>query len=314
MLTRKDFIRHSVIAAAGLPLFGCGGVDKTTDQTTTADQADADTPLPYLDTIGLQLWSVRDQMEQDPRVTFQTLAEIGYQQVELMDSRGAAELVPLAEEYGLAVNSTFINWNTVTGGWKYTPDDTPFEFAEVMDQAGQHGLSHLVFGYLRPEERTSTDDWKRIADQINEAADQAKQNGLQMAYHNHNFEWDPIEGTTGWAILNERMDGSLTPFELDVFWAEIAGQDALDTMETVKDRLALLHLKQLNPSVPLATRLDDVAPESFEELPDGNLPIKKIMEYGKRLGVDYCMVEQDANYEGSSLASVRKSVEFLRNS
>ena len=316
MLTRKAFLRNSVIAAAGLPLFGCGS-DETTEAPTTAANPEntmtTNQKVPYLDTIGLQLWSVRDQMELDPTVTLKTLADIGYRQVELMDSRDAAKLVPIAKEYGLEVNSSFLNWNTITGGWKYTPDDTPFEFMEAIDQVGTAGISTLVFGYLRPEERTTLDDWKKLADKLNEAGRVAKENGIQLAYHNHNFEWDPVEGTTGWAVLNERMDGELVPFELDVFWAEIAGENAKETLTSIKDRVHLLHLKQLNPKAAKATRLEDVDPTAFEELPEGNIPIIDLMRYGKDFGVKYCMVEQDGNYAGSSLTSVTKSIEFLQS-
>ncbi len=313
MLTRKEFIRASVIAAAGLPLLGCGRDGNNPKSETMSDSGNekGPAPLPYVDTIGLQLWSVRDQIEQDARATLEALAEMGYRQIELMDTRQAAQLAPYAKEVGLAVNSSFINWNTVTGGWRYTPDDTPFEFTEVIDQAGEHGMSHLVFGYLRPEERTSADDWKRVADQINEAGRVARENGLQLTYHNHNFEWDPVEGTTGFDLLLERMDGDLTPFELDVFWAQIAGNDAREVMSSIEDRLELLHLKQLNPATPVVTRIDDVPADAYEELPDGDMPIKELMRYGKELGVKHCMVEQDGNYEDNSLSSVETSVRFL---
>ena len=316
MLTRQEFIRQSVIAAAGLTFLGCGeGADRGEADggpTNAPEKTPAMPELPYLSTIGLQLWSVRDQMEKDPRTTLKTLSEIGYQQVELMDTTHAAELVPIAREYGLAVNSSFINWNTVTGGWQYTPDTAPFEFDEVIDQAGEHGIDYLIFGYLRPEERTSADDWKRLADQLNEAAQRAGDNGLKMAYHNHNFEWDPVEGTTGFDLLTERMDGGLVPWELDVFWAAIAGQDPKSIMDAAKDRLELLHLKQLKPGTAPVTRIDDVPADSFEELPNGDLPIKAYMELGKRYGVAHCMVEQDGNYAASSLASVEESINFLR--
>ena len=316
MLTRKAFIQNSVIAVAGLPILGCGGDTPNSTHSTSSDKNSMATnsKLPYLETIGLQLWSVRDQMEIDPRATLKTLADIGYRQVELMDSRDAAKIVPLAREHGLQVNSSFLAWNTVTGGWQYTPDDTPFEFAEAIDQAGVNAIDTLVFGYLRPEERTNLDDWKKLADDLNEAGRVAQENGIQLAYHNHNFEWDPIEGTTGWAVLNDRMDGGLVPFELDLFWAEIAGQDAGETLEGIKNRVQLLHLKQLNPRVAKATRLEDVDPESFEELPDGNIPILDLMRRAEEYGVRYCMVEQDGNYEGTSLQSVTKSVDYLKSS
>lgn len=269
------------------------------------------TALPYLDNLGIQLWTVRDQMAEDPKLTLKTLQEIGYYQVEFGNTPDVIKHKELCEDLGLKVHSSFINWNTITGGWKYTPDDSPYEFARVIDNAGEAGLSHLVFGYLRPEERTSADDWKKLADQLNEAGLKCKDNGLQLTYHNHNFEWDPVEGTTGWDILTERMDGTLVPWELDLFWAQIAGQDAKSVMTAAKERIELLHLKQLHPGTPVVTRLADVPADAYEELPDGDMPIKELMHYGKELGVVYCMVEQDANYDTGSLESARKSYNFL---
>lgn len=311
--SRRIFLRNSVIAVAGLPILGCGSNQPSETEQNQATMPTAATPtLPYLETLGIQLWTVRDQMAKDPEMTLKTLQEIGYYQVEFGNTRDIKSHLPLCNDLGLQVHSSFINWNTITGGWKYTPEETPYEFAEVIDNAGEAGLSHLVFGYLRPEERTSGDDWKRLADQLNVAGQKCEENGLQLTYHNHNFEWDPIEGTTGWDILTERMDGNLVPWELDVFWAQIAGQDAEGVMTSAKDRLELLHLKQLHSGTPVVTRLADVPDNAFEELPDGDMPIKELMKYGKELGVAYCMVEQDGNYDSTSLESARKSFDFLQ--
>lgn len=315
--SRRAFLRTSIIAAAGLPLLGCGGESEKKDSAMAAQPNTATKesgPLPYLDTLGIQLWTVRDQMAENPELTLRTLKELGYYQVEFGDTRAVLEHKQLCDDLDLKVHSSFINWNTITDGWKFTPGSTPYEFAEVLDNAGEAGLSHLVFGYLQPEERDSADAWKRLADQLNEAGSRCKDQGLQLTYHNHNFEWDPIEGTTGWNILMDRMEGKLVPWELDLFWAQIAGQDAKTVMTTVQDRLELLHLKQLHPGTPVVTRLADVPPNSFEELPDGDMPIKDLMRYGKELGVTYCMVEQDANYDSTSLKSAEKSIEFLRAS
>ena len=84
-------------------------------------------------------------------------------------------------------------------------------------------------------------------------------------------------------------------------------------MTKIKDRIELLHLKQLRPGTPVVTRLADVPANAYEELPDGDMPIRELMRYGKELGVAYCMVEQDGNYEESSLISAGKSLAFLRN-
>ena len=310
--SRRTFLRNSVIATAGVSLLGCGSGATESSAAEATDKTAMEQPLPYLETLGIQLWTVRDQMAIDPALTLKTLKELGYYQVEFGRTPDVLQHKAICDDLGLKINSSFINWNTVTGGWKYSPDDTPYEFAEVIDNAGEAGLSHLVFGYLRPEERTSADDWKRLADQLNEAGMKCKDQGIQLTYHNHNFEWDPVEGTTGWDILTERMDGGLVPWELDLFWAQIAGQDARSVMTAAKDRLELLHLKQLHPGTPVVTRIADVPADAFEELPDGEMPIKELMRYGKELGVAHCMVEQDGNYEETSLKSAGKSIDFLR--
>lgn len=312
---RRAFLRNSVLAAAGLSLLGCGDNTPAGQATAKAPTPDAmpTPPLPYLDNIGIQLWTVRDQMEADPVLTLKTLADLGYYQVEGGDTRLLNQLMPICKDVGLRMHSSFINWNTVTGGWRYTPDDaTPFPFEEVLEAATKHGLSHLVFGYLRPEERQTADDWKRLADQLNEAGEQTRAAGLQLTYHNHNFEWDPVEGTTGWDILAERMESDLVPWELDVFWAQIAGQDPRVLMDQHQDRLELLHLKQLHPGTPIVTRIDDVPDNAYEELPEGDIPIKDLMRYGQELGVAYCMVEQDGNYNTGSLDSAGTSLAYLR--
>lgn len=268
--------------------------------------------LPYLDTIGIQLWTVRDLLDADPVATLTALRDMGYRQVELGDTRTIAELKPICDDLGLAVHSTFLHWATITNRWDLLPEETPLEFSRAVDQAGEAGLSHLVFGYFRPESRESADDWKRLADLLNEAGLEASQAGLQMAYHNHNFEWDPVDNTTGFDLLLERMDGDLIPFELDVFWAQIAGKDPAAVLDQIKDRVELLHLKQLHRGTPVVTRLADVPPDAFEELDEGDIPIKELMQLGQQLGVKYCMVEQDGNYAGTSLRSAQRSLEFLR--
>jgi sugar phosphate isomerase/epimerase len=311
---RRQFVRQSVLALASLPFLGCQ--DQASKQPTSENSTmnkPEQSALPYLESIGIQLWTVRDQMALDPTATLTTLRDIGYKQVELGDTRTIGELKPICDDLGLTIKSSFMQWSTITGRWDLLPEETPFEFNEVVDQAGEAGLSHLIFGYLLPQSRETTDDWKRLADQLNEAGLKAKENGLQMAYHNHNFEWDPVEGTTGFDILMERMDGELVPFELDVFWAQIAGQDPKTVLDRIKDRVELLHLKQLHRGTPVVTKLDDVPENAFEELDEGDIPIKELMRYGQELGVQYCMVEQDGNYGETSLKSAQQSLEFLQS-
>ncbi|MEM1359784.1 MAG: hypothetical protein AAGF89_16385, partial [Bacteroidota bacterium] len=94
MPSRRQFLRNSVIAATALPLLGCGQNQPAAETSTNEKdpQPMAESPLPYLDVIGLQLWSVRDQMAEDPELTLKTLKEIGYYQVEFGNTRTVKEL------------------------------------------------------------------------------------------------------------------------------------------------------------------------------------------------------------------------------
>ncbi len=181
-----------------------------------------------------------------------------------------------------------------------------------MDQANEADLSHLVFGYIQPGERENLDAYRKLADQLNEAGLKAKERGLQMAYHNHNFEFERMGPAKQFPlqILAERLEADLVPFELDVFWAAIAGVDPVGLLPTIKERVKLLHLKDLKPKTEVTTALDGIPEDAFQELGDGSLPIKKLAKLGKEYGVDYCFVEQDQS--PAPLESIAQSIDFLR--
>jgi sugar phosphate isomerase/epimerase len=266
---------------------------------------------PYQDTIGLQLWTVRDQMVKAPQATLKAIKSLGYHQVELEDTRTAKELLPICNDLGLKVNSSFMLWTALTGRWDLVPHETKkLAFDEVLDQASEAGLSHLVFGYLLPGERETLDDYRRLVDVLNEAGMQAKQRGIQMAYHNHNFEFEQLDGGVPFELMIERFDKDLMPFELDVFWAAISGYDPVKLLNRIADRTKLLHLKDLKQGIPVMTTTEGVPEDAFQELGDGTLPIKELAMIGKKIGVDYCFVEQDESPD--PMRSIRESIKFYR--
>ncbi|WP_238750364.1 sugar phosphate isomerase/epimerase family protein [Neolewinella maritima] len=308
--SRRSFIYRSVCVTASLGLLGCAAGEQGKSSPVTA-MSESNT-IPYLDTLGIQLYTVREQMAEDPATTLRALADLGYRQVELMDTRDIARLKPICDELGLSVNSSFMQWTAITGRWDLVPDTPPITTDEVFEQANAGGVSHVVFGYLRPEERTSADDWKRHIEGINEAGLTARKAGLSLAYHNHNFEWEPVDGTIGWELLLAELDGSLVPFELDLGWASLAGQDPASVLEQVSDRVRLLHVKDLN-DVPQHVTIASMPSATFTELGTGRLDIPQLMRMGKEYGVEHCFYEQDHNWHPDALGSARSSIEFLRS-
>ena len=312
--TRRSFIYQSVLATAGFSLLGCGDGSSAARNTTTPDTMATDetaTAVPYLDTLGIQLWTVREQMAADPQATLRALADLGYRQVELMDTRDITRLKPICDDLGLAVHSSFMQWTAITGRWDLLPDAPRITVAEIIDQATAGGLSHIIFGYLLPQEHNTADDWKRICEAANQAGERAQAAGLTLAYHNHNFEWEPVDGTTGWELLKQHMDGNLVPFELDLGWAKMAGQNPSQVLESVKDRVSLLHIKNLVELPEPYVTIESMPADKFTELGAGTLDIPALMRQGKEAGVTYCFYEQDNNWKPNALGSAEKSIEFL---
>ncbi|MEO1517403.1 MAG: sugar phosphate isomerase/epimerase [Bacteroidota bacterium] len=297
---RRAFIRQSLIATVGLPFlhFACNDMpQKSTNR--------------YLDNIGLQLYTVRNQMAEDPRTTIQSLREIGYQQLELMDVQSMKQVLPLAKEAGLAVNGSFFNWNFLTGNWAMIGQEAPqaYSFENVVEDAKEAELSYLVFGYLTKGERGTIDDWKRLIDLLNAAGEKCRSAGLQLAYHNHSFEFGSVEGKVPFEMLVEGLDPDLVKFELDIFWASVGGYDPLQLINRLGKRIHLLHLKDKQKDVPVLYDEAEVPQEAFKELGNGVVDIVACMKAAEKFDVAHCHVEQD--HSADPLKSVAQSIQWL---
>ncbi len=300
---RRQFIRQAAITGTALGLLPLTNIACMFDPKS-----------PYLDTLGLQLWSVRNQLEQDAAGTLKSLANMGYRQVELMDVRQLPTLKPIADDLGLAVNSSFMLWTTITGNWDAVPHETDqtYSFDQILEDAKGAGLDHLVFGYLMKAEREKIDDYKKICDQLNQAGEKAAAAGIQLCYHNHSFEFGPLDGEVPFEVLIERLDPQLVQFELDIFWASLGGYDPLELTNRLGKRVRLLHLKDKLKGASVNYDEGTVDPGTFKELGNGEIDIRAIVQAGEKNGVKYCFVEQD--HSPDPINSVTESIEFMRQS
>lgn len=260
----------------------------------------------YLSTMGLQLYTLRNQMAMAPAATLKRVKEVGYYQVELMDVMDADVLVPLASEHGLKVTSAFMNWQVL--GSK-EPKDVPTVKA-VIDKAAKHGLKYLVFGYVGKGHRETLDHYKGMADRSNEAGALAKQAGIQLCYHHHSFEFETLsEGKCGFDVFVERFDRGLMKFELDVFWLAIGGRDPVKMLESLTGRVSQVHLKDLLMGVPVTYDEGRVPKEAFKEVGAGTIDMASVLSMAKQAGAAQCHVEQDQSPD--PLASIETSMKRL---
>jgi sugar phosphate isomerase/epimerase len=256
--------------------------------------------------LGLQLWTVRNQLSADKTKTLKAIVDAGYKQIELMNISESKELVNEAKGLGLEVRSAFFNWQTVAA-----PELPNTESLEAqIEGAKTFGLQHMVFGYIGKANRDTADKLKRIAERANKAAEQIQAAGMKMSYHNHSFEFEKLEGgKTGFEILMNGFDPKLVDFELDVFWAAIGGWDPIETIKKLGNRLGQIHLKDLKANSGIIYDEGKVPADAFQEVGDGVIAMKEVISLASSYGVRQFHVEQDQS--PGPIASIAQSAKAV---
>lgn len=238
---------------------------------------------------GLQLYTVRDALRTDLDGTLRRIAEIGYREVELAGYPGVSPGVfrEKLRQYGLTVPS-------IHAGYESLRDDLD----GVLDEARLFEASFLVCPFVDPRERRTTADWKRVCRTLNWAGRSVRNFGYTLAYHNHDYEFVAFaDGATPFELLIGETDPRAVKLELDVYWLAKAGLDPVRTLEDNRERLALVHLKDLGADGETA------------ELGAGILPMERIVRTALSAGARHLFVEQDTSAD--PLRSIATSWRFL---
>jgi sugar phosphate isomerase/epimerase len=259
----------------------------------------------YLPTLGLQVWTVRDQLARDLPGTLRAIKAAGYDQIELMRTLDARDFVPHARELGLSISSAFVDWEAIA------KSGAGAEAAHVA-MARELGLRHLVFGYLGKGMRETAAQMQAHAAMLNRFGRRCRDAGISLCYHHHAFEFAPLADgrTTGWEILLAETDPALVQLELDVFWCAIAGRDPVGMLRDLRGRVPQVHLKDLRAGTPVIYDEGAVPPDAFREVGSGSLDFRAILAACAETGVAQCHVEQDQSPD--PLASLRASIDWLR--
>jgi sugar phosphate isomerase/epimerase len=182
--------------------------------------------------ISLQLYTLRDLLVQDFEGTIRNVADMGFVGVETANLFGGspASAARLFRELGL----------TVSGA--HSPLPLGDQKQEVLDTLAALGCKRLIVAWQPPEKYKSLDGIKSICDTLNEGAAVARANGLQVGYHNHWFEYQPVENRIPVDVMLEQLDPDVF-FEVDVYWVQTAGQDPAQVVRRLGARAPLLHVK-----------------------------------------------------------------------
>jgi sugar phosphate isomerase/epimerase len=245
-----------------------------------------------IENICLQLYTVRTELEKDFERTLEQVAKIGYREVEFFDYYGRSPRQIRAALDGLNLKSPSSHADV--------PALTQ-ELARTIDAVKEVGNQYLVCVYLAPEERQSLDDYKRFGELFNKVGETCKSAGIQFAYHNHDFEFQPMDGKVPFQVLLEETDSSLVQIEIDLYWITKAGAEPFEYFEAYPGRFPLFHVKDM----------DDTPKGFFTEVGRGVIDFPKIFERADQAGVKHFIVEQDET-PGSPFESARISFEYLQ--
>lgn len=188
---------------------------------------------------GIQLYTIRSEMQKDVPGSLKKIADIGYKEVEFAGYFGhePAEIRKMVGDLGMTAPSAHIQDATFI--------DNP---QKTIDEALAAGHLWLVMPWVKPELRTTIDQWKNIADICNKFAAHCKAAGLRFAYHNHDFEFAPIGGALPYDVLMKSTDPATVKFELDMYWAKKGGQDLAALMAQHQGRIVMVHVKDMLPN------------------------------------------------------------------
>lgn len=272
--------RRHFLGASGAAMLLSGCMSGAATSVSTARQ---------IDQIGIQTYTLREAMGEDFVGTLQMIKDVGYDYVELngrnFADRKPSELRALLDDIGLPSPITHADYDSLA--------NRP---AELADIAGELGCEIIVLPWIGDDQR-GLDDYKRHAEMLNNAGAVLKASGMNVGYHNHQFEFfDLGGGQTGMEILLSETDPDLVDFELDLFWAALTGTDIVGLFEKHPGRFKMCHIKDLagdttnfRKSLDFATIVGTL----MKNVGEGELPFESYFAANEISGMKYFIAEHD---------------------
>ncbi len=310
--SRRSFLKTAVVNGAAVPL-------AVNPRYMNGNSLDAP--------IGLQLYTVGKEMDADPFGTLKRVAAIGYKNVELspMGKTPIDDLKKGLDDLGLKNSSGH-----------YLLPDLMTKLERNIDSAKQLGQEYMVVTvpwvadpsrlkgnaegdqtafFLAVLQGLTLDDWKWNAEQFNKVGEQIKNAGLQLGYHNHNFEFRSYGSTTGYDEFIRLTDPDLVKLELDCGWMKVAGLDPVAYLTKYPERYRLLHIKDFRKGFTPTTKLADHGPNAPvpTELGRGAIDYRRILDAASRGQIRALFVEQEPPFtEMPALEAIKVDYDYLK--
>ena len=318
MKNRRSFLQQLGLLSAGVVLtpamISCSSSDSSAaeettaaaDTTATTGQTTNGAASAVIDTVGIQLYTLRELIFKDVAGVIGKVAKAGYQDVETFGyskERGFFGMEPKAFRELLNSNGLISSSGHYDFGQYMTSGNA--DVVKTCIEAGQAiGQDYITVPYLGEEVRGSADAYKAIAEKLNKAGELCNAANMRLAYHNHDFEFKKFGDQTGYDILLKETDPSLVGFEADLYWFVRGGQDPIEYFKQSPGRYVMWHVKDM----------DKNSPEKNTEIGSGSINYKDIFSQAKLSGVQRIFVEQE-NFAASMdpFQSIGQSYTYIKD-
>lgn len=260
---RRQFLK---LSALGLGVAGLG-------MASLPVSADIKTAVTTAKVVpGLQLYTLRDLMAQSVTDTLKLVAGVGYTQLEFAGyyDQSPAALKRIMDSEGLTAPSAHVPLEVMQK-----------ELDKVIEQALVVGHKYLVLPYLMDTDRKTIDQYKALAEFLNKAGEKIRSAGMQLAYHNHDFEFVKLSGQVPYDVLLNETDAKLVQMELDLYWVVKAGLSPLELFARQPGRFSLWHVKDMDKA------------GGFADVGKGVIDFKAIFAKAEAAGLHHAFVERD---------------------
>ncbi|TDW52632.1 secreted protein [Flavobacterium sp. 270] len=253
--------------------------------------------------IGLQLYTLREELPKNVKGVLEKVAAAGYTTVETYGfsikdqfwGLTPSELKKILDNNNLKAISGHYNSGSFLADGNTTELMAAIEAAKILKN------EYFTIPWVDEPLRKNIQDYKTIASRLNQAAQLCKDAGLKLAYHNHDFEFLKHDGVTGYEILLKETHKDLVFFELDLYWVVFSGNDPLRLFKENPGRFKMWHIKDM----------DKLKRTLNTEIGSGTIDFKPIFKEAKLSGMQHIFVEQENNFAQNAIESIKTSCDFI---
>lgn len=263
--------------------------------------------------VGLQLYSVRDFLQNDFEGTLKKIKDMGYDYVEPAGFYGmtAEKFSEGLKKAGLTAICAHIPYAEMMA-----------DGDKVVNDCLTLGIKYVAIPYLDEKTRPGSDDFENVLETIRAFGKKCADSGIQLLYHNHDFEFIKMpDGRYGLDYMYETVDASLLATELDCCWVNVAGESPADYVRKYAGRCPVVHLKDFTGQktanmynlIGLKETAKETAAFEFRPVGYGKQDVPSILKAATESGASYLVVEQDQPGEQTSLEAVEMSRKYLKS-